>query len=519
MTITDTTPAHAETPSWKGLNTRSSGLLMHITSLPSPYGIGTMGAEARNFIDFLHAAGQRWWQILPICPTGYGDSPYQSFSTFAGNPYLIDLDDLAADGLLNQTEYAYLDWGSSPLSVDYGLLYRQRFSVLRLACARLRANPPAEFPVFCNQNAFWLEDYALFMALKEVHHGAPWSEWDPSLRERNHLALARARQSLVQDVIFWKCVQFLFFRQWNALKAYASRSGVGFIGDLPIYVSGDSVDVWAQPEQFQLDGARQPIEVAGCPPDGFSADGQLWGNPLFDWDFMESDGFRWWIRRIDYQCRIYDVLRIDHFRGFDSYYAIPHGASTAQKGRWRQGPGLRLFQAVEAALGPRPILAEDLGFLTPSVHRLREDTGFPGMKVLQFAFDSRDGSGSVYLPHSYPRNCVAYVGTHDNDTALGWLEHAAPEDVAYAREYLHLDPAEGAWGLLRAVWASVADTAILQMQDVLCLGSESRMNTPSTVGHNWQWRAAPGFDCPELAARLRRETELYGRLSAASEHP
>lgn len=486
---------------------------MHITSLPSPHGVGTMGAEARRFIDFLQAAGQRWWQILPICPTGYGDSPYQSFSTFAGNPYLIDLEDLAAEGLLEREEYARLKWGDDPLAVDYGALHRQRFPVLRRACDRMRADPPAEFPVFCNQNAFWLEDYALFMALKEVHHGLPWTEWAPSLRDRNSLALARARQSLAQDVIFWKCVQFLFFRQWRALKAYANRKNVGFIGDLPIYVSGDSVDVWAHPEQFQLDEDHRPIEVAGCPPDGFSADGQLWGNPLFDWDFMESNGYQWWIRRIDYQCGIYDVLRIDHFRGFDSYYAIPYGESTAQNGRWRQGPGLRLFQAVEEALGPRPIIAEDLGFLTPSVHRLRDDTGFPGMKVLQFAFDSRDGSGAVYLPHSYPRNCVAYVGTHDNDTALGWLENAAPEDVAYAREYLHLDMDEGAWGLLRAVWSSVANTAIVQMQDVLGLGSESRMNTPSTVGNNWRWRAAPGFDSPELAGRLRRETELYGRLS------
>ena len=515
MTITDTAPAHAETPSWKGLNTRSSGLLMHITSLPSPYGIGTMGAEARNFIDFLHAAGQRWWQILPICPTGYGDSPYQSFSTFAGNPYLIDLDDLAADGLLNQTEYAHLDWGSSPLSVDYGLLYRQRFSVLRLACARLRANPPAEFPVFCNQNAFWLEDYALFMALKEVHHGAPWSEWDPSLRERNHLALARARQSLVQDVIFWKCVQFLFFRQWNALKAYASRSGVGFIGDLPIYVSGDSVDVWAQPEQFQLDGARQPIEVAGCPPDGFSADGQLWGNPLFDWERMREDGYQWWLERVAFQLEIYDVLRIDHFRGFESYYAIPYGEATAKNGRWRPGPGLDFFRAVHEKLGRQNIIAEDLGFLTDPVRELLRETGYPGMKVLELAFDSRDPAPG-YLPHCYPANCVAYPGTHDNDTILGWLAHADPKDAAFAKAYLRLNRREGYhWGMIRAAWASPADLAVIQAQDLLGLGSEARMNIPSTLGgDNWRWRTVPGTYGPELARRLRREMEVYQRLPA-----
>lgn len=490
---------------------------MHITSLPSPCGVGTMGAAARRFVEFLRAAGQAWWQILPVCPTSYGDSPYQSFSTFAGNPYLIDLDDLAEEGLLERAEYAGLNWGDDPLAVDYGLLYRQRLPVLRLACGRLRANPPAEFAVFCNQNAFWLEDYALFMALKEAHGGIPWTQWDPSLRDRNGLALARARQSLAEDVVFWKCVQFLFFGQWRKLKKYANQKGVGLIGDLPIYVSGDSVDVWAHPEQFQLDGEHRPVEVAGCPPDGFSADGQLWGNPLFDWDFMEADGYGWWIERIDYQCEIYDILRIDHFRGFDSYYAIPYGETTAQKGRWRQGPGIRLFQAVEAALGPRRIIAEDLGFLTPSVHALRDETGFPGMKVLQFAFDSRDGSGSVYLPHNYPRNCVAYVGTHDNDTALGWLDSASRGDVAYAREYLRLNREEGeAWGLLRAVWASVADTAVVQMQDLLGLGSEARMNTPSTVGKNWKWRAPAGFDSPELAQKLRRETELYGRLATGT---
>jgi len=472
-----------------------------------------MGAAARHFIDFLQAAGQTWWQILPICPTSYGDSPYQSFSTFAGNPYLIDLDDLAADGLLEPAEYQGTDWGADPLSVDYGLLYRRRFPVLALACRRMRAAPPAEFPVFCKNNAFWLEDYALFMALKEHYGGAPWTQWERPLRDREGLALERARKGLAEQVSFWKGVQFLFFRQWQELKDYANRRGVKFIGDLPIYVSGDSVDVWAHPEQFQLDGDHRPIEVAGCPPDGFSAVGQLWGNPLFDWDFMEADGYRWWTRRIDYQCSIYDVLRIDHFRGFDSYYAIPWGEDTACNGRWRKGPGMRLFRAVEKQIGPRAIIAEDLGFLTPSVHALRDEAGFPGMKVLEFAFDSRDGGGSVYLPHNYPRNCVAYVGTHDNDTALGWLENADPADVAYARDYLRLNPQEGeSWGMLRAVWASVADTAVVQMQDVLGLDNRARMNTPATVGQNWRWRAPAGFDSPALSARLRRETGLYGRL-------
>lgn len=492
---------------------RTGGILMHITSLPAPYGVGTMGASARRFVDFLQAAGQSLWQILPVCPTGYGDSPYQSYSTFAGNPYLIDLDDLEQEGLLQPQEYRRLDWGNDPAAVDYGKLYRNRYPVLRQACKRLLASPPDTYGLFCAEQAFWLEDYALFMAIKEANGGEPWIQWEPALRNRDPKVLERVRHALGDDIDFWKSVQFLFFHQWNALKDYANCHGVRIIGDLPIYVSADSVDVWAQREQFQLDDQFRPTEVAGCPPDGFAADGQLWGNPLFDWDYMEKDGYRWWVDRIAYQCQIYDILRIDHFRGFDSYYAIPYGQSTAAGGRWRPGPGMKLFQAVEQALGKKEIIAEDLGFLTPSVHQLRNDTGFPGMKVLQFAFDSRDEEGVNYLPYNYPANCVAYVGTHDNDTVQGWLRSANPEDIAYAREYLHLDPVEGEhWGMMRTIWASTAQQAVVQMQDLLGLGSEARMNTPSTSGSNWRWRALPGFDRPELAAKLHRQMELYGRL-------
>ena len=492
---------------------RTGGILMHLTSLPARYGVGTMGGSARRFVEFLQAAGQSLWQILPICPTGYGDSPYQSYSTFAGNPYLIDLDDLEQEGLLQPQEYRRLDWGNDPAAVDYGKLYRSRYPVLRQACKRLLAAPPEDYQLFCTEQAFWLEDYALFMAIKEANGGQPWTQWEPALRNRDPVVLERVRRALGNDIDFWKSVQFLFFHQWNALKDYANRHGVRIIGDLPIYVSADSVDVWAQREQFQLDDQLCPTEVAGCPPDGFAADGQLWGNPLFDWDYMEQDGYGWWVNRIAYQCRIYDILRIDHFRGFDSYYAIPYGQSTAAGGRWRPGPGMKLFQAVEQALGKKEIIAEDLGFLTPSVHQLRNDAGFPGMKVLQFAFDSRDEEGVNYLPYNYPANCVAYVGTHDNDTVQGWLHSANPEDIAYAREYLHLDPAEGEhWGMMRTIWASTAQQAVVQMQDLLGLGSESRMNTPSTSGGNWRWRALPGFDSPELAAKLHRQMELYGRL-------
>lgn len=492
---------------------RGGGILMHLTSLPSPYGVGTMGACARHFGDFLQAAGQSLWQILPIGPTGYGDSPYQSFSTFAGNPYLIDLDDLAADGLLDRADYERLDWGENPLAVDYGRLYEKRCPVLRKACRALLAAPPAEYRCFCEKNAFWLEDYALFMALKEANGGAPWTDWARDVREREPAALDRARRELGEDVDFWRGVQFLFFRQWKRLKEYVNGRGIRIMGDLPIYVSADSADVWAHPEQFQLDGHRRPAQVAGCPPDGFSDDGQLWGNPLFDWNSMERDGFSWWVDRVAWQFEVYDVLRLDHFRGFDAYYAIPYGETTARNGQWKQGPGVKLFRALEAALGKKDMVAEDLGFLTPSVHRLREETGLLGMKVLEFAFDRRDGGGPAYLPHHYPVNCVAYVGTHDNETALGWLSSAHPEDRAYAREYLRLNREEGEnWGMMKAVWASVGRWAVVQMQDVLGLGREGRMNTPSTLGGNWTWRAPAGFDTPELADRLRRQMELYGRL-------
>ena len=464
-------------------------------------------------MEFLSESGQSYWQMLPIGPTGYGDSPYQSFSSYAGNPYFIDLDDLAEEGLLNPGEYQGLEWGGRSDCVDYGLLYQTRFPVLRKAVCRLWEKRKAEVDAFCRAESGWLEDYALFMALKAHFDGIPWQEWPEGLRRREKAAMEQAREQMAEDVPFWKGVQFLFFHQWELLKHLAEQKGISIIGDLPIYVAEDSADVWAHPEQFQMDEDLRPTRVAGCPPDGFSADGQLWGNPLFDWEHLRSEGYRWWMKRIAFQFRFYDVLRIDHFRGFDAYYAIPAGAENAKNGVWEPGPGLDFFRAMEKALGKRAIIAEDLGFLTPSVHKLLSDTGYPGMKVLEFAFDSRDGGGRVYQPHNYPPHCVAYVGTHDNDTALGWLNTADPDDVALAREYLHLDPKEGEnWGMMRAIWSSAADCAIVQMQDLLGLGSEGRINTPSTLGGNWQWRALPGFDSPALAKRLRRQMELYERL-------
>ena len=494
---------------------RRAGILMSVSSLPSPWGIGTLGAAAREFVDFLAASGQTVWQMLPIGPTGYGDSPYQVFSSFAGNPYLIDLDDLAAEGLLERGEYEARHWGDDPLSVDYGALFSERRAVLAAAVRRLRETRASELSAFVARESSWLEDYALFMAVKDSQGGAPWSAWPAPLRRRDREALDSARSALGEEVDFWRGVQCLFFGQWGRLRERARRAGVLIMGDIPIYVAPDSADVWAHPDEFQLDCDLRPTEVAGCPPDGFAEGGQLWGNPLYDWERMSRNGYEWWVERVAYQLRLYDILRIDHFRGFDSYYAIPFGAPDARCGRWREGPGQALFERLRETCGVDRLVAEDLGYLTDSVARLREDVGLPGMRVLEFAFDSIDGSGSVYLPHSYSRDCVAYVGTHDNDTALGWLSQARPEDARLARDYLGLSEGEGeGWGMMRGIWSSVADVAIVQMQDVLSLGGEARMNTPSTVGENWKWRAPAGYATPELMGRLRRQAELCERVPA-----
>lgn len=493
---------------------RKSGILMHLASLPSEYGVGTMGAAARKFADFLSDAGQQYWQLLPICPTSYGDSPYQSFSTFAGNPYFIDLDLLASEGLLDKKEYVSVNWGDDVSRIDYGRLYEQRYPVLKLAAKRFLENEPEDFETFCELQAFWLEDYALFMTLKDTHGGCSWWQWEDELKRRDHSAIDKVRETMAEQIAFWKVLQYFFFRQWKSLKQYVNDKGIDFIGDLPIYVSQDSVDVWAHPELFQLDENLMPKEVSGCPPDGFSATGQLWGNPLFDWDKMAEDDYAWWVGRIDYFCHIYDVLRIDHFRGFDSYFAIPYGAETAKDGYWKQGPGMKLFNAVEAKIGKQPIIAEDLGFLTDSVKKLLADSGFPGMKVFELGFDSRDTNGNGYQPHNFIRDCVAYTGTHDNDTIQGWFASADPVDTEWAREYFRLTKEEGYhWGMMWALWGSVADTAIVQAQDLLGLGSEARMNEPSTVGRNWQWRALPGVFTEELAQKIHRMMVLYERVN------
>lgn len=491
---------------------RTSGVLMPISSIPSPYGIGTMGKQARKFVDFLVKGGQKYWQILPICPTSYGDSPYQSFSSFAGNPYFIDLEYLCKDKLLTKKECESFQWGSNPKYVDYGIMYESRYALLRKVYARFTKKEPQDFEKFCENEKQWLDDYALFMALKDANGGQAWSNWDKSLRLREKKAMEEATEKYSEEIRFYKMLQYLFYQQWNALKAYANEAGIEIIGDVPIYVAGDSADVWANPEQFYLDENLEPIEVAGCPPDAFSDDGQLWGNPLFRWNVMKKDGYTWWTRRIKAMSELYDIIRIDHFRGFDSFYAIPAKDDTAKNGQWKQGPGMDLFCELEKKLGKLPIIVEDLGFLTPSVHKLLKDSGFPGMKVIQFAFDSREESD--YLPHTYTNHCVVYTGTHDNDTVMGWMKTAPKASVKYAKEYLNLTKEEGYnWGMMRAAWSSVADMAIVPMQDILGLGSEARINTPSTLGNNWKWRATPEQIDAKVAKKLYHYMQMYGRVN------
>lgn len=491
---------------------RSGGVLMPISSLPSPYGIGTMGKAAKDFVDFLVDAGQKYWQILPICPTSYGDSPYQSFSSFAGNPYFIDLEYLCKEKLLTKKECESFDWGESVQYVDYGIMYKSRYALLRKAFDRFMQHIPEDYEEFCVAQAEWLSEYALFMALKDENEGKAWSKWPEPWKCRQQDAINRARLDLEDEIEFYRMLQYLFFKQWRALKAYANGKGIEIIGDVPIYVSGDSADVWANPGQFYLDEELNPIEVAGCPPDAFSADGQLWGNPLFRWDVMKEDDYSWWTKRIAAMAELYDIVRIDHFRGFDSYYAIPAKDETAKNGCWKKGPGMDLFRTLERKLGKLPIIVEDLGFLTESVHQLLKDSGFPGMKVIQFAFDSREDSD--YLPHNYIRHCVVYTGTHDNDTTMGWFESAPEESVEFAKAYLNLTVEEGYnWGMMRAAWSSVADLAIVPMQDLLGLGSEARINTPSTLGDNWKWRITEDQITTELADKIYNCMQMYARLN------
>lgn len=492
---------------------RASGILLPVSSLPSAYGIGCFSKEAYQFVDRLAEAGQSYWQILPLGPTSYGDSPYQSFSTFAGNPYFIDLEDLIERGWLTRRQCGACHFGDDEERVDYEKVYRNRFRLLRLAWQKSNVKADPGFRRFVEENACWLEDYALYMAVKVSFGSVSWVEWEEDVKTRQPAALKRYRRKFAEEMEFYQFQQYVFRVQWEKLKRYANEKGIKVIGDIPIYVALDSSDAWANPELFQFDKDCNPTAVAGCPPDAFSVTGQLWGNPLYRWEVHRETGFAWWLRRLEASFRLYDVVRIDHFRAFDEYYAIPAGRKTAEVGSWQPGPGYELFAAMKKKLGQREVIAEDLGFLTPSVVKLVKKTGYPGMKVLQFAFDSREESD--YLPYHYPNNCVVYTGTHDNDTVLGWYDKLKRADRNFCRRFMNLKrcaPEKLKWEFVRLAFSSVADTAVIPMQDYLGLGSEARINTPSTLGGNWEWRMKRDAFTEELAKEIREMTELYGRL-------
>ncbi len=495
-------------PEEGGKTLRQSGILMHITSLPGAYGVGTLGKEAYDFVDFLKNSGQSVWQLLPLTPTGYGDSPYQSCSTFAGNPYLIDLPLLVEAGLLLQWEPEAYVWEEDPERVDYGKLYQNRFALLRKAFDRFEDQSALD--AFCRKHVDWLPDFALFMALKDKFDGKPWYHWDAALKHREPNALWEIRKELERPIRFYCFLQYLFYTQWEALRSYAHGKGIAFLGDVPIYVPMDSVEVWCSPELFRLDSSLNPEAVAGCPPDAFSEDGQLWGNPLYRWEIHKKDGYHWWIRRLSFAMGLYDKVRLDHFRGFEAYWAVPYGDATAKNGKWEKGPGMDFFDTVKKKLPGLALIAEDLGLLTQAVFDLRDGAGLPGMRVLEFAFDSREPS--LYLPHTYIQNTVCYTGTHDNMPLRQWLETAPAETLAYAKEYMQLSEAEGmVRGVIRTALSSVSELCVIPMQDWLELGESARMNSPGTMGSNWAWRALPHSCTPELADRIRAMTVLYGR--------
>ena len=496
---------------------RTAGILMPITSLPGKYGIGCFSEEAYKFVDWLQATGQTYWQILPIHPTSYGDSPYQSFSTFAGNPYFIDLDVLVAEGVLKQKECDSMDFGVDETDIDYEAQYNSRYTLLRKAYERSNISENADYQSFISENEWWLSDYALFMALKNFFGGECWYEWPEDIRLRYGYSMDYYRRELYYDIEFQMYLQFKFFEQYWKLKQYANEKNIGIIGDIPIYVAMDSADTWAHPELFQLDENNVPYAVAGCPPDGFSATGQLWGNPLYRWEYHRETGYQWWLSRLWYVFRLYDVTRIDHFRGFDEYFSIPYGADSAVDGHWEKGPGIDLFRCVEQNLGWHEVIAEDLGYVTDSVRQLLKDSGFPGMKVLEFAFDSRDsGSANDYLPHNYPENSVVYTGTHDNETLNGWFKSITKEEQQMARDYLcdQRTPQKLLHqSFIALAMRSAARMCIIPLQDYLGLDNSCRINTPSTIGINWRWRVKKEQLTEELQQGILATTMRYGRMN------
>lgn len=493
---------------------RSSGILFHPTSLPGKYGIGTLGKEAYAFIDFLKKSRQKLWQIFPLGPTGYGDSPYQSFSSFAGNPYLIDFDLLIEAHLLSEEDLRDVFFGNNEEYIDYGAIYNQKYPLLRKAYENFKSSDNHEMKEnlehFKRENASWLNDYSLYISLKNHFNGLPWNEWAHDIKNREHGAMEHYRNELADDIEYHNFIQFLFFKQWGDVKRYANENGIKIIGDIPIFVAADSSDAWANPEIFLFDEERKPVKVAGVPPDYFSATGQLWGNPLYNWQKLKESNYSWWVERVRANLSTCDIIRIDHFRGFEAYWAVPYGDDTAINGQWEPGPGIDLFNAIKSQLGELPIIAEDLGLMTQGVIDLREATGFPGMKILGFAFDS--GEENDYLPHTYTKNCVVYTGTHDNDTLIGWFQKAKEEDRQFARDYLNSrSDDEIHWDAIRGAWSSVANMAISPVQDFLGLGSEARINTPGVAAGNWQWRLKHGVLTDELAERIAKLTKVYSR--------
>lgn len=507
---------------------RASGILLHPTSLPGPFGIGDFGPQAYAFADFLRRSNQSLWQVLPLGPTGYGDSPYACYSAFAGNPLLISPDQLFTDGLLSRSELQPSQVATND-RVDFAQAHAMKDELLQKAYDHYKrttdTNLRSAFETFAQQYTGWLEDYALFRALKDAHGGSPWHEWEPALVRRTPAALSRAREQLRDEIEAQMFYQFLFFRQWFALKTYCNEHGIQMVGDLPIFVAHDSADVWTNPEEFKLDKNGKPIVVAGVPPDYFSTTGQLWGNPLYNWDLMLEEGFKWWIERVRATLSVVDIVRVDHFRGFAACWEIPGGDQTAERGQWVEAPGRELFTAIRKALGELPIIAEDLGVITPDVNALRDDFGFPGMRILQFGFGS--DTRNIDLPHNYTQNVVAYTGTHDNDTTVGWFQSVAGEgstrtakqikrERAFCLNYLNSDSKEIHWDFIRAVLASVANTAVVPLQDLLGLGTEARMNLPNSTKGNWAWRYEAGALTEKIETRLKELTDWYGRAKTTT---
>ncbi len=494
---------------------RKSGILLPVSALSSDYGIGCFSKSAYDFVDWLKRAGQTYWQILPLGPTGFGDSPYQSFSTFAGNPYFISLEELTEEELLSEEECRNADLNNQNGTVDYKAQYERRLPLLKKAFKRAEVKNDKNYNEFIKNNSFWLEEYALFMAIKNYYGGKSLLHWEKEILIKEPKEIELLKEKLKEDIEQEKFIQYKFYTQWYRLKNYANKQGIKIIGDMPIYVSYDSADVWVNPQLFDLDENLLPQSVAGCPPDGFSPKGQLWGNPVYNWDAHRKDDFKWWKQRLKFAFELYDVLRIDHFRGFDEFYAVKHGKTDATDGKWLKGPGLSLFKSVEKALGKKNIIAEDLGFITPSVKMLLEECGYPGMKILQFAFDTRDtGDSNSYLPHNYSHNSVAYTGTHDNQTLLSWFKSLSTSEKQKVREYLcDFDTPDCNLNipLIGLIMRSCANLTVIPIQDWLKLGDEARTNTPSTVGNNWKWRLKKGQTDESIADKIQSMTYLFGR--------